>query len=542
MAQIRTLWQKLIFGKKERKKTHWLLSTALGVSVIGASAYLLFSSPILAPAADEMLPGQNLRFYAESASLECSPSLRLKAPDLCKRQEELISAIVGDFPQRIAAFADRIAVASYTTGEGTKPPVVALRLTNSREAERYLLSSGSFAAAKQETVEGVSVYLISEPLSRAVFFWRGWLVFAPDKGLIGQLVAVRQGQAPAARASELVSSLGARLPSGSDARLYADSAVLIPRLPASFAPLGEFVPRVGITARQTSDKIVIEIAAQAPDLIAPSSDQPANQLKHLIEALPSEDLAAMAAISDFTQQLELVMAYFEKQDPAFALSLRGQAQQMIRTLFGEGISLETDILPLLANEVVLIASRPDDAKTLAYALVAETGDGEFLLSKQEKLTTAFANAAARFVPRVLSHTLEDGTVIREVAACSDCVKTSSEQVGKGQLTNFEATDQSESTRALALGSLEGTLAAANHTEPVRRFLENRQKMGQKTPLFLLEIDNFDRLAEIFVLRPEKMVAERWPALAWLNAFETVVITRSDAEGGFLLTGQAYFPR
>ena len=70
--------------------------------------------------------------------------------------------------------------------------------------------------------------------------------------------------------------------------------------------------------------------------------------------------------------------------------------------------------------------------------------------------------AEYFVPRVLTHTLEDGTQIREIAACDGCVSVSSEEISGGTLDIFPQKTQKE-TLGIFSWSQENLFLVTNNT-------------------------------------------------------------------------------
>lgn len=96
--------------------------------------------------------------------------------------------------------------------------------------------------------------------------------------------------------------------------------------------------------------------------------------------------------------------------------------------FGPDINFNYDILPLFKNEFALAIEELGDEHV--YKLLIELSDFEQDSLKLHEIASNFASQGAIFEPKIVEHTLEDGTVTKElVAVPEEIVKSESDYKG-----------------------------------------------------------------------------------------------------------------
>lgn len=498
-----------LFRKEEKPRSkagYWLLP--IGVFIVGGVGYLLTESTLFAADIGEIVPARNLTFYADLGSPDCTPQFRAHLPKLCDQKQRLLSTLTGNIPQRIALFSDRLAAVHYADLTGTLrdfSPTLFLRVTNPKQAETFIKNLDGAASATEENQQGTRIIHFQEPYARTVFFWKGWLVFSPQPDFPKLLADVKNGTSIAANNDAFLRGLAEKLPTG-DLRLFMKSKILSHLLPVGAAPLLDFVPEIGITIREEPSKIGITIATATPNTIF-DQNRTGNEamITSLVASLPTDDPLLLTTIRSPQQEIDWALSSLEKTDPAFAFFIRGQARQFLESLFGKGISLDTDILPLLENEFMLALYRNPAGNGFSPLLAVDTEDRTFAEQKKGKLLAALQHAAANFVPRILEHVLEDGEVIREVAACDDCVQTEEEAVQEAELSTFVSEDQSGSRRSVSMGLLRDIFVFSTEKEKAKYFLQRLQEDTTAGNSLNTKFPAIDSHEEFLYLKPEILI-------------------------------------
>ena len=144
----------------------------------------------------------------------------------------------------------------------------------------------------------------------------------------------------------------------------------------------------------------------------------------------------MILANNFGELFQNLTKELEETDPAFSFFLWGRARALAQEWFGKEVDLENDILPLFEKEWRLVRSRT----FIRHCRFRKNGN---CARERKKMLCRTSKKAEYFVPRVLTHTLEDGTQIREIAACDGCVSVSSEEISGGTLDIFPQKTQKE---------------------------------------------------------------------------------------------------
>ncbi len=129
-----------------------------------------------------------------------------------------------------------------------------------------------------------------------------------------------------------------------------------------------------------------------------------NQLKRMIEVISGGDQAAVLIFDNF---------------------LDNQSKQY----FGPNVDLQKDLLALLQNEFAF-AIEHDDGKAF-YKVLIELNDPKNDALKIQEIANNFVQVGGFFEPKIVEHTLQDGTKSREIIANpEEIVKNESEYMGR----------------------------------------------------------------------------------------------------------------
>ncbi len=522
------LWKKK--PKPRSKAGYWLLP--IGIFAAAGVAYLLTESQLFTPQAAKIIPARNLAMYADVGHPECNAQLEERAPNLCEQRDIFLTSVIGDFPQRLSLFADRIVLVAYSDlgANDTFAPTVMFRIANEAAAENYLKKRPGAETAIEETWEDMRILRYQEPVSRTVFFWRGWLISTPADDFHKRVAEVEQQVTPAATNDAFWQGLVSKL-DGSDSAILFKSQLLKNRLPVGAQPLLDFIPQIGLGFAYDENGVSLTLTSNTLNTFFTQKSVVTKD--SLIDPFPAREADMTALLAQPQAEIEWAMEYLDKTDPAFAYYLRGQIRTFLQDIFGNDISLENDILPLFENQVAL-ALFPKNGAGYDFLVALDTDDALFAAAKKEKLLAALQTAAATFVPRILEHVLEDGTVIREVAACEDCIQISEESVGDATYSLFTSEDDSGASRSLTLGLIEDIFVIASATVDIESFLTRFQDSQSANPHSEM------KLGEYISMKPE-IVSMFFPQLAKnLDGFTKITFAQnSDSEFFHLVINAAF---
>lgn len=449
--------QKIIhlFRKKKKKKMPSLwLGILFGTLLFGGGVVFVVFLPFFSPDAEDLLPAEHLILFADFESPSCQNTLGSVFPQWCEQQSQFIEQMTGILPDRAEVFSDEMVIAAYKNPFSEDNPFqfVGLFRVQSREhAETMLQKMGTSAP----DVDGTSVFQLEGEQQRIAFLSSGWLIVSDDPSFSHLVHNVRQGNTLSLGKSEEFTSPHFSASGDTLLRGFVTKDLLLPLFPKSVSPQFEHVFRhvslFSFLVTQSKQNISAYFDIPLPGVQNTFSNTSENNFPSL-----SQETGAVILANNFGELFQNLTKELEETDPAFSFFLWGRARALAQEWFGKEVDLENDILPLFE-------------KGMAFWYVPEhsfaiAGLGRTEIAPvKEKMLAGLQKKAEYFVPRVLTHTLEDGTQIREIAACDGCVSVSSEEISGGTLDIFSAEDAEGNTRDLSLGHKENLFLVTNNT-------------------------------------------------------------------------------
>ncbi len=139
--------------------------------------------------------------------------------------------------------------------------------------------------------------------------------------------------------------------------------------------------------------------------------------------LPKNTLAFWGG-QNLETELQKILSTFTGVDDSGRILVDQLLQSSTQKYFGKDTDFKDDILPLFKNELALSIEKPNDKSI--YKLVFGLEPTQTDAIKIQQLATNFARYGGVFEPKVVEHTLPDGTVGKEiVAAPEEITKTES---------------------------------------------------------------------------------------------------------------------
>ncbi|QQS59857.1 hypothetical protein IPN35_03240 [Candidatus Peregrinibacteria bacterium] len=483
-----------ILGKKEKKKRPPLwISILFGSLLFGGALWILLLTPFLSPSAENLLPAEGVVFFADFESPSCQNTLGTSFPLWCQKQSELLEKLTGVLPIRAENFANKMVIAAYKNPISKENPlqfVGLFRLKNQqfhkKEEEIVKQLGGGLAQQNSEKSSDVIFEFGEEGNQKRGFFQNGWLIVSDDPVFLSRIQDVHSGSAVSLGEADVFSS--SHFPSMGEAFVHGflTKDFLFPLIPENIASQAEHVFRhasslsfaVGYSNGTVSGSFDIPLETMNSHFSFSSEEKGIS--------FPSQEKGITLVANHFGKLFQSLTQELEKTDPAFSFFLWGRARALSQDWLGKEIDFENDILPLFEKGMALWYVPKNSL------IVAGVGTEDISL-KKEKMLAGLKQKAERFIPRIITHTLEDGTQIREIAACTDCISVVSEEIQGGTLDIFSAEDAEGKKMELSLGEKKNVFLIANDTVLAKDILsyDFSSSKGKKSDLLSAEMKNME---------------------------------------------------
>lgn len=147
----------------------------------------------------------------------------------------------------------------------------------------------------------------------------------------------------------------------------------------------------------------------------------------LADAIP-QDVLAFWGGENLEAQIKRLIELLAGGDQANLMVFDSLLQNYTKKYFGADVNFRTDILPLFHNEFAFVIEKSED-KNIYKILIELSSPQKDALNIQE-IANSFAKVGAIFEPKIVEHTLEDGTVGKEIVAVpEEIIKSSSQYQG-----------------------------------------------------------------------------------------------------------------
>jgi hypothetical protein len=503
---------------------------------------LVYSTPLLVPKAEEMIPGSDLVLFADIGKPDCSSQVAQNTSKICGYRSEFLHALFGDYPERLSVFSDSLALAIYLSPLEEKKnitPLLFLRIKDPKAAEAFVLSQ-SVGTTPQEGIEnGVRYFTFSGLQSKTYLLWRGWLIVSPDTSFIQKLVSVKSGESNPLSHDSAYSVLKS-MDDSSFSRVFVrkTGVAVLPEKWRSFAiPLTDFFPSALFSFSVDQYGLLFSFYSQPVSSSAVDSAKE-NAFPEIFSAFPKDQTKLISGFSDATAEFLRIMKMIEEVDLSFSLSLQGNIQGILTDYFDTEISLEFDILPLLKNEVAIAMIQNTDV--FVPILVANVKDKAFITAKQEKMKRALSNVAATFVPRVVTHRLEDGTEITEITGCDDCVSIETESTDTSEITSFFAENEEGEVKNISFGRAGEYFAVSLDFGILQQTLDRLISSSEELPTIITDVPELSLEQEVFAVDPAVLQNYNIPFAEYFEEFSVVTALFSQNETGWKFSVRGKF--
>lgn len=482
LKKIRTLSKRKEEQEKEEAQQRNIVAGVLFLLIGGAmtafAAYLLWTRVFIAPDLEKILPEKDLVALVNFESfeeLEVFATQENPTISTFKSWQQL--AFGQNLDDLIRWRGDRGGLAIYSSGSQQYATMTFIAVEDTALALEYL--QGKNPASTETFAERYEIYSFLTPHEQHCSITAGYLACANQKAALQNLLEDSSGEVTIAD-TQAFQAIAAELPRNHTVRVFAHSEPLLQFFGStdgqrSFLPLGKTFSEVGFTLSESTRNQQLDMhlllmrqeTGAEKDLsnesIAFSGGRP-----ELLEYLPGDSTSFLWG-NDVAEDFLSGFQYFATIDPAFELTIRSTLRNIVEETFSNEVSWELDILPLLEEEFV-VGSHTDGV----YVLF-QTNDPAFAAAKAEKLQRGLEQMAAGFIPDIVSRTLADGTVVREMFPNVDGVTTEEIDLENGKIFLMEAIDGDGNVGfSGGVGSQDGLLVFATPAEKVEMILNNQQ--------------------------------------------------------------------
>ncbi|MBI5415069.1 DUF3352 domain-containing protein [Candidatus Peregrinibacteria bacterium] len=479
--------------KQEEEKRRSLMAGLLFLLIGGAmtifAGYLLWDRFFVAPDLEKILPEKDLVMLMNLEELETWSSLEKSSPLLLKTILSLQDSMLGTDLSQLEWKGRRGGVALYRRDavEGdwfSKVDFVETR--DWQRAHEYLISR---SPKDTQVFQGYEIYTFDTPRTEYCTLYLKYMACSDEKLTLQNILESKDSAVQKLADAEDFQKIASELPRLHKARVFLRTAALENLLPPTFSaklvlPLIRVFPSVGaaITERPRSNALETAFVLLRKNIgiqkdisneaISFQKDSP-----EILSYLP-ENANAFLWGNDLAEDIDHGFSYFGEVDPAFLITVKSTIASRLEQFFGGEISWEYDILPLLASEFVV--GNSDDG----FFAVLKTNDEEFAQAKLEKLISAIKKISARFIPKIVSYALEDGSTVEEVFPDEDAVQMEETAEGNGKIFTFSAKNDEASLFSLSLGQEGDTLFFGIPSTKVGELLKKNASslLSQKLPL------------------------------------------------------------
>lgn len=133
-----------------------------------------------------------------------------------------------------------------------------------------------------------------------------------------------------------------------------------------------------------------------------------------LSSLVSSDALVFFGGENIETQIKRFLESLVGSTPESLLTFDNLLENYVQKYFGTEITFENDLRPLLKNEFAVAVEHGKDG--YIYKLIIELDSPETQALKIKEIADKFSSVGAFFEPKVVTHTLEDGTEGREIVA------------------------------------------------------------------------------------------------------------------------------
>lgn len=272
-------------------------------------------------------------------------------------------------------------------------------------------------------------------------------------------------------------------------------------------PLIDSFKAEGIALIAMDDNFAIQSFLSLSDKVV---DQTATYLsaqkKYRAELLEyvSPEVIAFWGGENLETQMKRLIKVISGGDLLYISGFETLMKNYVEKYFGADTDLEEDIFPIARNEFLMALEEGENGGT--YKLITDLSDSQAKAVKVHEMAEKFAEIGAVFEPKIVEHTLPDGTVGREIIAVPKQITREESEYGEYKI--FEL-NMGEENKSLYYTIAEGIAIITNSKDSIKQSLDLFDVEGESlkdTIIFEKQIEPVIRNSdEVSYLRADKLI-------------------------------------
>lgn len=426
---VKKLKEKIIKAKLFQIKATKLFFALLGLFALSFVSYFLYFQISGAKDADEILPAEGLLAYSEFSQNDFAEFIQ---KNKTFRENFLDPFFQQYLNQNLAEFnlkakdwlGNKSAFAVY---ENTQNPLdktyyLFLENDNQKKAIRFLQELGiENEKLIVEEYKKSNILSFSQSLGVDCTFLYGYLICSNEVSALKKLIDFNQNQIGFLAEQENYNRVKNNLPKVDGGKVFVNLAkVDFHNYEFYLGPLKEYLQEAGIAFSEINQGIRLNsYLALKKGLTQTGTTVLKNDLAKYIVA---DDLAIFMSGANLTQSFQQILTVWDEITPYFAIIIEGMVRARVVDYFGESVSLEEDLYPLLKNNYAL-GIKIDEKTFLPEAkLILEVDDLEKAEVVLDKMLHGFYLKNKKMMATKKETTLKDGSVVKELIADSTKVQ------------------------------------------------------------------------------------------------------------------------
>jgi hypothetical protein len=370
--------------------------------------------------------------------------------------------------------------------------------------------------------QGISIYRYALSQTFNFSFINNYLVIASKPDSLKQVIDVLKGKSPKLKDNPLYQKVAQNIPITNIVFSYVDLIKTTDLMKSNsgfmsekgrdllaFEPFLKLYKGFGATLLMENGNIAVQTYSSLNDSYLNGKEFLTYDNKYrgnLLKYMP-QDLVFYAGGINLNKQIQRYSELFSAGGEVSYLIFEGLINAQKNTYFGNEVSLEEDIYPLLQGEYGFGVAKTNSEQALVIAL--ELDDPIRDKDKIAILADSFANKNAILSPVIVEKTLEDGTVTKEIQTTPEEISKSTEDYRGYEINALNISNQSWGVYYLILDK---TLIISSKKETMHAIIDlnadtkgsyatTQEYTGSMLPVINVSDEiiyfNFDYFNEIF---------------------------------------------
>lgn len=412
------------------------LLAAIMIALLFCIAYLLFSKAFRPDPIAKYLPADStvalLEFNTNFDHSQITRSFGLleKYPQYSKQEliKKVETALSLSYESELKPWLGRsVSMVLFNRKEATVPGIAEAYFAEYLNEDELMKFITAHSTSEKRPFQNYEVFNLNKKYYATII--GQYLVVALDENTINELITAQAGNNQPLYSSEKYRQVEDSFPLNKVAFAYLDFTNIEDSFFERFPLLSEKGLTVNIIAPfvKIFDAEGAALIANEDNFILQSfsnlnSDSNASSLavntknySANLSSLVKKDAIVFWGAQDLSAQFRRLLTILSGGQDSVMVVFNKVINNYVKKYFGETVTLEEGILPLLEGEfAIAVEAGPEMLPVYKALFTLENGKVDAL--KLQDLAKQFASVGAIFAPKVVTHTLPDGTISREIIA------------------------------------------------------------------------------------------------------------------------------